>query len=138
MTKYLKILYIPFVVVIVNYLVSRFLLPRDLVGIGGDIFYNVVRVSAIGYAGWLMVRKHDATIRAASLAGAAVFLFDSVILNGGMFLVEPTKGSEDFVSSLMPLFGIAISSVLWSPVALFIGAVGGYIGYRKDSIKRKR
>jgi hypothetical protein len=94
-------------------------LPYNL----GAISYNIIRVTIIFYAGWLVVRKNLGTIWHAALAGILVYFTDHVVLKGGVFILNYLFKPEGM--GLAAFSGVMVSFVLFTPLAMAVAALGG-------------
>ncbi len=75
-----------------------------------------VRVFAIAWAGWLVVRGHN-SLRVAALAGIVLHAVDMVVLTGGSFLVH---------GEFRAFANAVITTAVAAPVAAALAALGGY------------
>jgi hypothetical protein len=132
MKKYLETIRGPIFYIIINFFLvnSLFsLLPDNF----GDAVYNIGRIVIIFYAGWLVVRKNIGGTWQAALAGTAIYFIDHVVLKGGMFLLNWLIKPQGL--GLAAFSGVIISFVLFIPLAMIIGALGGaYARTRRDKI----
>ncbi len=112
----------PLFFVVVNFFLVNTLLaflPYNL----GNISYNIIRVAIIFYAGWLVVRKNLGGIWHSALAGILVYFTDHVVLKGGIFILNYIFKPEGL--GLVAFSGVVVSFVLFIPLAMAIGALGG-------------
>jgi len=89
----------------------------------GDILYNLGRISILFYAGWLVIRKNLGTRWHAALAGVFIYFIDHVLLKGGMFLLNYVMKPDGL--GFAAFSGVLVSFILFIPLAMFIGAMGG-------------
>lgn len=115
----LRTLRVPIIVIVINFLVFA-IIPADLTGLVGDVIYNVVRISMMAYAGWLVVRN-GGTLRLAALVGLLLFTFDHVVLKGGWFLLD---------RSFDAFLGVLISFVMWFLLPVLAAVLSGWAAQR--------
>jgi hypothetical protein len=110
-------------------------LSVGLVGHLIDILYTAIRITAITLTGWLAVGNSSKSLWYAALFGAVVFFIDQVLLRGAgfLFLAQVDVAGRD-VSSVAAIGGAVISFVLFVPISLALGAIGGWL--RKRRYKR--
>lgn len=86
MSNYFKILVVPIIATVVNFLLSPLygLLPQP----GGEIVFNVIRIAVWVYAGWRLASLGGFGIWKSALSGAVLFFIDHPILKGGHFLIR--------------------------------------------------
>jgi hypothetical protein len=91
----------------------------------GSVLYMAGRVLIIGYAGWLICRWSIGGIPQAALVGAGMYFFDHVFLKGGVFILNYLFKPEGM--GLAAFSSVVISFIFLSPLALAIGAAGGFL-----------
>ena len=86
MKKYFKILTIPIVATVVNAMLTP--LYGFLPSHGGDIVFNVFRISVWVFAGWRLASFGRFGICKSALSGAVLLFIDHPIIKGGYFLIR--------------------------------------------------
>lgn len=95
------------------------LLPYSL----GDIVYNAGRICILFYAGWLVVRRNLGNAWHAATVGIFLYFIDHVILKGGIFLLNYLFKPDGL--GLAAFRGVIASFILFTPLAMLVGALGG-------------
>ena len=127
--KFLAIMRRPAFFMLINFFLINTLLAFLPYGLGG-LVYNIIRISLVAYAGWLVIRRNLGGIWHAALAGTCMYFIDHVLLKGGMFLLNYLFKPEGL--GLAAFSGVIVSFILFIPLAMTIGALGGGIEwYRK-------
>ncbi len=135
MNKYLTTLRIPLIVLIINAIIYQ--LVHVGFGYFGPIVFNSIRIIVVVWAAWLLVEKTGNSIASASFVGPLFLFIDHVILGGGLgilttnFTQMNVNGTEKLMFESMEasfLSGILISYLMFFPVAIMFGALGGYLG----------
>lgn len=127
--KFMAVMLRPALYILVNFFLvnSLFaLLPYSL----GDFLYNLGRFCIVFYAGWLAVRKGRGTIWHAALAGVFMYFIDHVLLKGGVFLLNHLLKPEG--PGLAAFIGVVVSFIMFTPVAMSVGALGGYFSRSRE------
>ncbi len=124
MKKFLAIMRRPALFVLINFFLINTLLAFAPHGIG-DLAYNMLRVCIVAYAGWLVIRKNVGGIWLAALAGTSMYFIDHILLKGGMFLLNYLFKPEGL--GLAAFSGVIVSFILFVPLSMGIGALGGLI-----------
>lgn len=125
----IKIIRVPIIVVIINFLVFA-LVPGNLTGSVGDVIYNVIRLSMVTYAGWLAVRKGHGTLRTAALVGLLLFAFEHIVLKGGKYLLDTYFYNEPLQRGVDAFLGVVISFAMWFMLPVVMALIGGLIAER--------
>lgn len=134
MYKYLNTIRIPLIVLILNALIYQ--LVHIGFGYFGPILFNSIRIIAIVSAAWLLVEKNGYSIASASFVGPFFLFIDHVLLGGGLGLITTdftqinVDGTERLLFENMEasfLSGIFVSFLMFFPVSIIFGALGGYL-----------
>ena len=134
MLRYLSIIRMPLIVLIFNALIYHFI-NIGFVGFG-PILFNFIRIITVIWAAWLLVDKEVYSIVSASLVGPFFLFIDHVVLGGGLGLLTTDfsqihlNGEENLLFEnvqLSFLAGIIISFLMFFPVAMLFGVLGGYM-----------
>ena len=131
--EYVRILRFPLLLVTVNFLLSMVFskFPEGIVSVLADIASTIVTIVAVCLAGWITMADSSRSLWTAAWMGVVVFFVELVVLGGLYVLLGPgTNGTGEGASSGTALIGVAISFSLLSPVALLLGASGGW--FRKS------
>ncbi len=120
--KFLAVMKLPIFLTVVNFFLVNTLLGLLPYSIG-NISYNILRVSIIFYAGWLVVGKRLGAIWHAALAGILVYFTDHVVLKGGIFLINYLFKPDGL--GLTAFSGVIVSFILFTPLAMAVAALGG-------------
>lgn len=122
MKKYFKILLIPLLATVLNALLTPLyiLLPRP----GGDIVFNVIRVSLWIFAGWRLTSIGGFGIWVSALSGAILLFIDHTIYKGGRFLIR-----HEFLA----FEGVIASYCMFCWVPVVFSAIGAAIGKLQNS-----
>lgn len=122
MSRYFKLLVVPIVAAVVNFLLSPLygLLPHS----GGEIVFNIVRVFVWLYAGWRLASLGRFGTWKSALSGAVLFFIDHPILKGGYFLVE---------REFMAFGGVIVSYCMFCFVPVALSGIGAAIGKRQST-----
>ncbi len=120
--RFFKAMRLPIFLVVVNYFFVNTLLaflPYNI----GSISYNIFRIAIIFYAGWLVVRKDLGRTWHAALAGILIYFIDHVVCKGSVFLLNYLFKPEGL--GLAAFSGVLVSFIMFVPLAMIIGALGG-------------
>ncbi len=120
--RFLAVMRLPIFLVVVNYFFVNTLfafLPYSL----GNISYNIFRIAIIFYAGWLVVRKDLGRTWHAALAGILIYFVDHVVCKGSVFLLNYFFKPDGL--GLAAFSGVLVSFIVFIPLAMIVGAVGG-------------
>lgn len=132
--EYVWILRFPLLLVTVNFLLSMVFskFPEGIVSVLADIASTMVTIVAVGLAGWITMADSSRSLWTAAWMGVAVFFVELVVL-GGLYLLLGLgeNGMGEGASTGTALIGVIISFGLLSPVALLLGASGGWFRRRK-------
>ncbi len=120
--KFRAVMKLPLFLTVVNFFLVNTLLGLLPYSIG-NISYNILRVSIIFYAGWLVVGKRLGSIWHAALAGILVYFTDHVVLKGGVFLINYLFKPDGL--GLAAFSGVIVSFILFTPLAMAVAALGG-------------
>jgi len=117
---------IPIAIIVANYFVMGFLFPQgDVWNAIYNAIYNVIRIAAIGYAGWLVVQRGGGKLRVAAFAGLLLFAIDHIVLRGGGFLFDAYALNQDPQRNLSAFGGVLISYAMFAPIDAAVAVVGG-------------
>lgn len=128
----------PLIVLILNSIIYQFINIRF--GDFGPIFFNFLRIIAVIWAAWLLVDKKGSSVSAASLVGPLFLFIDHVVLGGGLGLLTTDFSQIQFGDEeKLPfdsiqfsyLVGIIISFLMFFPVTMVFGVLGGYMAKKK-------
>lgn len=122
--RHLAVLRRPVFLVVVNFFLVNTLfslLPFSL----GNIVYNTGRVSIMLYAGWLIANMRVGGVWQSGLAGVFIYFVDHVCVKGGVFLLNYLFKTES--PGLAAFGGVLASFILFIPLAMLIGSVGGFL-----------
>ncbi len=120
--KFRAVMKLPLFLTVVNFFLVNTLLgllPYNI----GNISYNILRISIIFYAGWLVVGKRLGSIWHAALAGILVYFADHVVLKGGVFLINYLFKPDGL--GLAAFSGVIVSFILFTPLAMAVASLGG-------------
>ena len=136
--EYVRILRIPLLLVTVNFLLSIVMmllhLQEGVARMLADIASTIVSIVAICLAGWITMADSSKSLWTAAWMGVAVFFAELVVLGGLYLLLGPAaNGLDESVSKNTVLLGMVISFGLLSPVALLLGASGGWLRKKKEA-----
>lgn len=122
MRKYFTILALPIVAVAANALLSPLygLLGRP----GGDIVFNIVRISLWIYAGWRLAFIGGFSTWSSALSGAVLFFIDHPIIKGGHFLIH---------HEVLAFEGVIVSYCMFCFVPVGFAAIGAAVGKRRKA-----
>ena len=112
----------PLFFIVINYFLVNTLfslLPNHL----GESLYTSGRIAIIFYAGWLVIRRNIGGLWQSALVGMAMYFVDHVALKGGIFLLNYILHPDGM--GMAAFGGIIVSFVLFIPLAMLIGAIGG-------------
>lgn len=129
--KFLAVMQRPAFFMLINFFFVNTLFAFVPWGVG-DIVYHIGRTSIIFYSGLLVVRKNLGGVRHAAAAGVLMYFIDHVALKGGVFLLNHLfrPGGVGLAA-----FGTVIASfIVFIPVAMLIGAAGGW--YARSTASR--
>jgi hypothetical protein len=129
--KYLAVLRRPLFLVVVNFFFVNTLFSLLPFAIG-NIVYNIGRISIIFYAGWLIRKRNLGGVWRSAAAGIVVYFADHVVVKGGVFLLNYLFKPEGM--GLSAFGGVLVSFVLFIPLAMLIGFLGGLFAERKEKI----
>jgi len=127
-SRYFGALRVPIVLALANFFILQpvaGLLPRPW----SNTVFNALRALIIMLGGWTIVRRGVGGPWAASWAGPAVLFVDHVVLKGGVFLLAAVVGRN--ASPVLAFAGVLGSYVLYAPVTLALGWVGGTLAARR-------
>jgi len=127
--KFLAMMRRPAAYLLINFFLVNTLFALMSSGLG-DILYNLCRISIIFYAGWLVTRKGLGTVWHAALTGMFMYFIDHVLLKGGVFLLNYLLKPEGL--GLAAFLGVLVSFVLFSPLAMSVGALGGFFARSRE------
>ena len=120
------------VILLVNYLLTLMPLGEIYESYFKNPIFNIVKICAYAYIGWLMVYFYDKSLGIAAISGAVVYFFDHVILRFIYFSIIfwdiETVVASDFQKSLDVLLK---SYLFFVPVVLLVSLVGGYFARRR-------
>jgi len=132
MRQYLKTIKVPMILAIVNVFPGN-LLYSLLPGSIGLVVYNLFRFANVFYAGWLVSKKNAGGLWLAALTGPLLFLIDHLLLKGGYFIIaQIQKPSAVDNQGYLAFTGVIVSFVMFVPLLLFVGFLGGWISRRKS------
>ncbi len=120
--RFRAVMKLPLFLTVVNFFLVNTLLGLLPYSIG-NITYNILRISIIFYAGWLVVRKKLGGAWHAALAGILVYFTDHVVLKGGIFLLNHIFKPDGM--GLTAFSGVIVSFILFLPLAMAVAALGG-------------
>ncbi len=83
---YLSVIKLTRKLIVANFLVGNLILSFLPLGIGVYLF-NILRISIIFMAGFLVLKRHVGGLWKAALSGSILLFVDHVILKGGLFLI---------------------------------------------------
>ena len=136
--EYVRILRIPLLLVTVNFLLSMAMmllhLQEGVVSMFADVASTIVSIVAICLAGWITMADSSKSLWTAAWVGVVVFFAELVVL-GGLYVLLGlgANGIGESASNGAVLFGVVISFGLLSPVALLLGASGGWLRKKKEA-----
>ncbi len=136
--EYVRILRIPLLLVTVNFLLSMAMmllhLQEGVVSMFADVASTIVSIVAICLAGWITMADSSKSLWTAAWVGVVVFFAELVVL-GGLYVLLGlgANGIGESASTGAALFGVVISFGLLSPVALLLGASGGWLRKKKEA-----
>ncbi len=134
MLRYFSTIKMPLILLILNAIIYQFI----NIGFGyfGPILFNFVRIIAVIWAAWLLVDRKGNSVSAASLVGPLFLFIDHVVLGGGLGLLTTDFSQLQFSGDeklpfesveISYMAGILISFLMFFPVAVLFGALGGYM-----------
>jgi hypothetical protein len=124
MKKFLAVMRRPIFFVIVNFFLVNTLfslLPGNI----GNVVYNIGRISIMFYAGWLLARKKVGGKWQSALAGVVIYFVDHVVIKGGLFLLNYLFKPEG--AGLAAFGGVVASFIMFIPLSMLIGMIGGLV-----------
>ncbi len=128
MKRFLAVLRRPIFLVVVNFFLVNTLfslLPHDT----GNSVYNIGRVAIVFWAGWIIARRKIGGVWHSAAAGILIYFVDHVLIKGGIFLLNYFFKPDGL--GLSAFGGVLVSFILFTPLAMLIGALGGFIASRK-------
>jgi hypothetical protein len=100
---------------------------------GSDIPFNVGRFVLCLIAGWVIVTQARGSLWVAALVGPFVLLIDHILLKGGYFVLAHFFWPHLVEGEgLMAAGGVAISFLMFAPVAATASWIGGLLGRRRS------
>jgi hypothetical protein len=128
MKRYLAVIRRPIFFVVINFFLVNTLfslLPFSI----GNIVYNIGRIAIIFYAGWFIIKRKVGGIWQSALAGTLIYFIDHVVLKGGIFLLNYLFKPAGL--GLAAFGGVLVSFIMFVPLAILIGAMGGLVARSK-------
>jgi hypothetical protein len=129
LARYSSVIKRAIIFAIINFIVANFIftfLPFNL----GNILFNVGRLIIIVYAGWLVIENNVGGLWKAALTGPVVYCVDHIIMKGGMFLVMYLFNPKG--QGLLAFAGVLVSYIMFLPLVLIIGLLGGLYARSKE------
>jgi hypothetical protein len=114
---------IPIAIVVANYLLFAWL-PIPQQEIISTVIYNVIRIVAIAYAGWLIARRGNGALWVAALAGLLLLAIDHIVLRGGTFLFNAYVLGETPQDNFSAFGGVLVSFVMFGMISIVVSVVG--------------
>jgi hypothetical protein len=121
--KFLGVLRRPAFFMLINFFLVNTLFAFVPWGLG-DIVYHVGRISIIFYSGMLVVKQNLGSVRHAAAAGVLMYFIDHVALKGGVFLLNHLFHPGG--PGLAAFGSVIVSFIMFIPLAMLIGAAGGW------------
>lgn len=138
MKQYLNTIKVPIIIALLNVFPGNWLysfLPGSIeLGI-----FNIIRIANVFYAGWLITKNNVGGLLQAALSGPLLFLIDHILLKGGYFIIAQilNQSSADG-KGFLAFGGVIVSYIMFLPLLLLVGFLGGWISRKKLTEHQKQ
>jgi hypothetical protein len=134
MREFLTTLKMPLLFEVLNQL-GRGVLNSQLGAVGlVDSVSIVITGAIVAWAGWIVARR-SGSVGKSAIAGIAMWFLSLIVIAGGWILLEPIfVTSATMTDALSAFAGLTVSCLLFSPVSILLGVVGGFVAKRQVSM----
>lgn len=117
---------------LLNYLVTLLPLGDVYENYVRDALFNIVKIFAYAYIGWLMIFHYEKSLFIAAISGAVVYFIDHVLLRLIYFSIIFWESESVTLLDFQKSFGGLLKVYFFSvPVVILISLIGGYAAKRK-------